>query len=137
MGKGFIKASIGITSIMAVGYILSFVKEAIIANYFGVSVDVDAYTIAITIPVTLFAMVSVSIQSIVIPLYSDSLINGGNNIANTDISNFITIISILVGIFILICELFASGIVYLFAPGFASETHELATQLLRITTPTI
>lgn len=137
MGKGFIKASIGVTLIMAIGYILSFVKEAIIANYFGISVNVDAYTIAITIPVTLFAMVSVSIQSIVIPLYSDSLINEGNNIANSNISNFITVVSILVGIFILICELFASGIVYLFAPGFASETHELATQLLRLTTPTI
>ena len=71
---------------MAIGYILSFVKEAIIANYFGISVNVDAYTIAITIPVTLFAMVSVSIQSIVIPLYSDSLINEGNNIANSNIT---------------------------------------------------
>lgn len=137
MGKSFVKASIGVTVIMVIGYILSFVKEAIIANYFGVSLDVDAYTIAITIPITLFAMVSVSIQSIVIPLYSDSLINEGKDIANRNISNFITVVSILACIFIVFCELFAGGIVYLFAPGFTVETHKLATLLLRITAPTI
>lgn len=137
MAKGFIKSSIGVTAIMAVGYILSFCKEASIANYFGVSLDVDAYTIAITIPVTLFATVSVSIQSIVIPLYSNLLHNEGKEAANSNISNFISIITIISLIFIILCELFADGIVYLFAPGFSSETHNLATQLLRITTPTI
>lgn len=137
MGKSFFKASIGVTAIMAIGYLLSFVKEAIIANYYGVSFDVDAYTVAITIPVTLFAMVSVSIQSIVIPLYSDSLINEGNEAANDNISNFLTVTAFITGIFIIICELFASGIVYLFAPGFSTETHVLATQLLRIMAPTI
>lgn len=137
MEKNLVKSSIGVTIVMALGYLLSFAKESIIANYYGVSLEVDAYTIAITIPVTLFAMVSVSIQSIVIPLYSHSLINDGDEIANYNLSNFLTIVFIISFVFILFCEIFASGIVYLFAPGFSIESHELATMLLRITAPTI
>ena len=74
VGK-YAKTSMWVTIILVIGYVLSFIKEAVIANYYGVSSSVDAYTIALTIPVTLFALISVAIQSVVIPLYSNLLYN--------------------------------------------------------------
>ena len=69
------KSAIGVTIVMIIGYFLSFGKEALVAYYFGVSPEVDAYTIAIQVPVVLFSFVAVAIQSVIVPLYSDILYN--------------------------------------------------------------
>ena len=126
-----------VTLVMVVGYVLSFVKEAIIANYYGVSYLVDAYTIAITIPVTLFAVVSVAIQSICVPIYSDILYKENIEQANLYISRLLSAVSLIAIIFITICEFAASPLIYFFAPGFDTITHELATKLLRICLPIV
>ena len=52
--KNIAKSAIGVTFVMIIGYLLSFGKEAVVAYYFGVSPEVDAYTIAIQVPVILF-----------------------------------------------------------------------------------
>lgn len=133
----YAKTSLLVSIILVVGYILSFLKEAVIANYYGVSSEVDAYTIALTIPVTLFALISVSIQSIIIPLYSNLLYNKGKEEANRYVSNLIVIVSVFSFVIILICEIIASSLTKVFAPGFDVNTHALATSLLRVTLPTI
>ena len=64
--KNIAKSAIGVTFVMIIGYLLSFGKEAVVAYYFGVSPEVDAYTIAIQVPVILFSFVAVAIQSVVV-----------------------------------------------------------------------
>jgi len=135
--NSLVKSSFGVTIILIGGYFLSFVKEAVVASYLGVSNIADAYTIAIQIPVTLFSFVAVSINSIVIPLYTDKLYKEGNFKANLFVNNFLNTILILSVLFIIFGELFSGYIIYLFAPGFSIETHNLATTLLRITFPTV
>lgn len=131
------KSAIGVTVVMVIGYLLSFGKEAVIAYYFGVSSEVDAYTIAIQVPVILFSFVAVAIQSVVVPIYSDILYNQGRDKANQFASNLIVIVTLFVLLLFLLGEIFASGLIYLFAPGFNIEVHNLATTLLRITLPTV
>lgn len=131
------KTTIWYTIIMCIGYIVSFAKEAVVANYFGVSKEVDAYTIALQVPVILFSFVAVAIQSVVVPIYSDLLYNKSQEEANKFASNLLICVLLFAGLFFLLGEVFASGIIYIFAPGFAKETHDLATELLRITLPTI
>lgn len=131
------KSSIIVSVILALGYIVSFIKESIIAKYFGVSADVDAYTIAITIPVVLFSIVTVSIRSVIVPIYSDLLYNKTKNIADKFISNILCCVSIvLIGV-IVVMEVGADYLTWFFAPGFDSTTHDLSTSLLRITLPSI
>lgn len=137
MKKNFAYTSILVTIVMVLGYVLSFVKEAVVANYYGVSSQVDAYTIAITIPVTLFALVSVAIQSVVIPIYSDILYNKDKIEANNYISGLITVVSAISIVLIFIFELAASPLVTVFAPGFDQETHVVAVDLLRLCLPVI
>lgn len=123
--------------ILVVGYVLSFMKEAVIANYYGISASVDAYTIAIQVPVTLFAFVSVAIQSVVIPLYSDLLYKIGHDEANKFIDNLLTIVLLFSLSIIVIGELSAGIFISVFAPGFDFYTHELAKSLLQVTWPSI
>ena len=137
MANKLLKASAGITIIMIFGYILSFIREAIIANYFGLSADVDAYMIAIQIPVLLFSFLSVAVQSVVVPVYSDILYNKGSKDAKEYIDNLLTIL-VLFSLFIVIAgEFLSSPCIYLFAPGFDQCTHVLSASLLRIALPSI
>lgn len=131
------KTTIWFTIVMCIGYIVSFAKEAVVANYFGVSKEVDAYTIALQVPVILFSFVAVAIQSVVVPIYSDLLYNKSQDEANKFASNLLINVLLFAGIFFLLGEIFSSGIIYVFAPGFEKETHDLAAELLRITLPTI
>lgn len=131
------KSAIGVTTVMIIGYLLSFGKEAVVAYYFGVSSEVDAYTIAIQVPVILFSFVAVAIQSVIVPLYSDIFYNQSREKANLFVSNLIIIVSLFVLLLFVLGEVFANGLIYLFAPGFNPEVHDLAVILLRITLPTV
>ncbi|MBD5390256.1 murein biosynthesis integral membrane protein MurJ [bacterium] len=137
MGGKLAKQSIFVTIILFIGYIISFVKETVVANYFGVSAEVDAYTVAITIPVNLFAIIALAIQPIVIPIYSNLRINRSEEQANAYICSLISIIGAISFAFIVLFEILASPIAYLFAPGLEQETHQLVVSLLRITLPTV
>ena len=102
------KSAIGVTIVMIIGYLLSFGKEALVAYYFGVSPEVDAYTIAIQVPVILFSFVAVAIQSVIVPLYSDILYNQSREKTNLFASNLIIIVSLFVLLRYVIGELFAT-----------------------------
>lgn len=133
----FARTSFWITVLLVGGYILAFVKESFIANYFGISNHVDAYNIAIQVPVIVFSFVAVAIKSVVIPLYSDILYNKGREDANHFASSFITLNAFIALAFFLVGELFADIVIKLFAPGFEQETHDIAVNLLRLTLPTM
>ena len=133
----FAKTSFWITVLLVGGYILAFAKESFIANYFGISNHVDAYNIAIQIPVIVFSFVAVAIKSVIIPLYSDLYFNKGQSEANHFASSFITLNIFIAVAFFLVGELFADLIIKLFAPGFDKETHDIAVNLLRLTLPTM
>lgn len=130
--KSFITASIGVTITMIIGFVLSFGKEAIIANYYGVSWYVDAYTIAIQIPISIFSFVTVAVQSVVIPIYSDIYYNKGAEESKQYIDRLLTVLVAFTLVFIGLGVVFSDALVYLFAPGFNTETHELSSNLLKI-----
>ncbi len=129
------KSAVGVTAVMIIGYILSFAKEAIIANYYGVSSATDAYSIAIQVPVLLFAFISVAIRSVVIPIYSDIYYKESQEKANVYANRFLSVTILISFLGIILGEIFAGGLIYIFAPGFSPQTHELAVDLLRLTFP--
>lgn len=137
MGKNIVKTSIWVTLILCIGYAVSFIKESVIANYFGVSADVDAYTIAIQVPVILFSFVAVALRSIVVPIYTDIKHNHGADKSEEYINVLIGILSFCTLLFVAIVFIFAKYVIMLFAPGFSPETNTTAAELLRILSPTI
>ena len=47
--------------ISAIGVVLSFAKESIVAYFFGTSATVDAYVVAVDLPVSLFSLISMAL----------------------------------------------------------------------------
>ena len=135
--NSLIFSSISVAIALLIGYVFSFAKEAILAGYFGVSMEMDAYAMAIQVPVNLFAFVSVAIHSVVVPLYSSILSKEGKVVANDFAVNLVNILIVISILFIFIGEIFAEYIMYLFAPGFNEITHALSVKLLRVTFPTV
>ncbi|MBQ2873134.1 MAG: murein biosynthesis integral membrane protein MurJ [Bacilli bacterium] len=132
-----ITQGIFLSIVAALASVLSFAKEAIFANYFGVSEIADAYTVAIQIPEILFAVIWEAIHAIVVPLYTEKISKEGKRNANKFISTFFTIISLICILFVIFGEIFTNTIVSLFSPGLSSEAHVLATELMRWVLPTL
>lgn len=123
--------------VAAVASVLSFAKEAIFANYFGVSEIADAYTVAIQIPEILFAVIWEAIHAVVVPLYTEKIHKEGKSSANKFISTLFTIISLICILFVIFGELFTGTIVNLFSPGLSAEAHALAAELMKWILPTL
>lgn len=129
MDRWLLKNGVILTLLSVVVAVSSALKEIIFAKFFGVSNIADAYTIAILLPETLFAVVWNAMNTILIPMYQDKLHNSGKKEATYFISIFFSTICIISVSFVLLSEIIADGWVYLFAPGFDAETHKLAVQL--------
>lgn len=132
-----IRSSIGIIIVMIIGYILSFVKEAVFAAYFGVGFQADAFVVAIQVPLVLFAVVAVGIRTVALPIYTKRLLEVGKEHATLFAQNLLTIALITSSCFAVFGILFADWIVYLFAPGFNDQTHILSVILLRVFFPLV
>jgi len=65
--------SIGIITVIAMlSKVLGFLRDALIASYFGASETTDAYFIALTVPNLLFAAFGTAIASGIIPMYVEA-----------------------------------------------------------------
>lgn len=129
--KWFIKNGIILTVLSAIIALTSALKEVVFANYFGVSEQADAYTIALLLPETLFAVVWNALNAILVPKYSEVLYNQGKERARQFIRVFFTAVCVITLSFVLLSEGIADLWVYLFAPGFTPEMHTLTVQLVR------
>lgn len=127
----------GIMLLTLFGQLISFVREAVFAAYYGVSVSADAYVIAAQVPVTLFAVVGVSLTTTVLPIYTKKIKAEGNKEANNFINNMISIFTIISILFVVIGVLFAPEIVNIFAPSFSQSAKLLTIKLTRIIFPIV
>lgn len=112
---------------------LGFVREMVMANYFGTSYVVDAYVMAQSIPEIVFAGVFGSIATSFMPLFSNRIEKEGEKSGNVFTSQIILILLIFSLISAIIGIIFSSEITSIFAKGFAGETAKLTTSFLRIT----
>ncbi len=127
----FLKAVSVVTLLTIVSKLLGFVREAFIANYFGTSIEADAYFIASLIPMMIFTVIGSAISTGIIPLYVSQKKQNEEH-ANKIIGIVATLFT-LVSIFIsALCWIFAENITLLMAPGFSEEQIELTAYLVRL-----
>ncbi len=135
--KWFIKQGAILSIIAVIVSVLSFVKEAVFANYFGVSEIADAYTIAIQAPEILFAVIWEAINAIIIPLYTEKLHKEGAEGGRKFASNILTVICIIIIGILVFAEFAADYVIFLFSPGLTKAAHALAVELIRWILPMI
>jgi putative peptidoglycan lipid II flippase len=111
---------------------LGFLKEVVLASYYGASSISDAYLISLTIPTVIFSFLGVAISTTFIPKFTNIAKNEGDINANRFTSNIINILIIITTILIMIVLVFTEPVVKVFASGFTGETLVLAVRLTRI-----
>ena len=125
--------SISIISILLfLAKIFALVREMTVAKYYGVSGQTDAYNMAFYIIDLSTAMISITVATIIIPMYSRKLAERTKDEADYFANNILWITCFLYGVISLIGIIFAPFLIKIFAPDFNSETSAMTINMIRM-----
>lgn len=116
-----------------VSKLLGFVREMVMAGFFGTSYITDAYVMAQTIPTILFAGILGAIATAYMPLLSEKIEKSGEKAANLFTSQVINILLVLSVLSAGVGFVFSDQFVHLLASGFTGETARLTSIFLKVT----
>ena len=122
----------GVMLTALIGKLLGFIKEIVLAYFFGAGNISDAYLISQTIPGTLFMVVGTGITTCFIPIYIKISNAEGTNQGKEFTNKFITIIACISLGMTLLVGLFPGFFVKIFAFGFDEEAFSLALNFTRV-----
>lgn len=111
---------------------IGFVRELVLANYYGTGFIVDSYVMAQSIPNILVAGVISAAATSYMPIFSRKVElqnEAEGNLFTSQLFNFLTIIA---GVASLIGILFSTQLVNIFAPGFGMQAVTLTSFYLKI-----
>lgn len=117
--------------------ILGFAREITLMYTYGTSAYSDVYITAMNIPLALFSSIGAALVTTFIPIYHESLQDGGEKNAYKFTNNILNIVLILSIVLSIIGYVFAEPLVKLFAMKFEGEKLLLTVQFVRIMMPGI
>jgi putative peptidoglycan lipid II flippase len=136
MNKARLARAAGIVaSLTVVSKLLGFLRETSLAAVFGATADVDAFLVAQTIPSFLFSIVSYSLATTFVPMYSQVRENKGSEAAFRFASTVMWAVLAVGVLFVAIGEVLAGPLARVVAPGFSGDIAKLTTYLSRIIFP--
>ncbi len=134
--NSILKSTIQLTIFAFLAKGLGFIREIVLANYFGASAVSDVFVAVQNIPAVIFSVFGIAVTTGFIPLYTEirtkKNINEAENFTN-NIFNIFLIISIILSILGII---FSKQFVYIFAGGFPKDTFNLCNKFTKIVFPT-
>lgn len=125
------KGTLVLTAFTGLSVALGYVREGVIAYYFGTSPDVDAFLVAFTIPKLLLALATnVTVLSL-LPVYVAHL-RAGETVQARDLAQRgLTLLFTALAVIALLLAVFPVPAMALLAPGFDPAQTARAAQLLR------
>ena len=118
--------------------ITGFLRDMVLANFLGAGAMADAFVVAFKLP-NLFRSLFAegAFTSAFVPLFSQKLVADGKKKSIFFAAQAISVLTVIVGLFVILFELFMPFVVDVLAPGFYNDAgkSELAVQLCRITFP--
>ncbi len=130
------------TGVVALGNIasriLGLAREMLLSHLFGAGIMVDAFNLAIIVPKTLFdLLIGGHVNSALVPVLSEYASARDRSALWRLVNQLLGVVVVLLAALVLALELLAPQIITLIASSEVPETQELATNLLRITTPAL
>ncbi|MEG1930925.1 MAG: murein biosynthesis integral membrane protein MurJ [Anaerovorax sp.] len=110
-----------------------FIRELIMANFYGISYVTDAYVMANTIPSILFAGVFTAVGTAYMPVFSKITEEQGSKAGSKFTSEILNILLIVSVIAAIVGLFFSEEIVSIFAPNFPPNTAELTAFFVKVT----
>ena len=124
--------------ITLVGKVLGLVRDQLLAANYGNGMAAEAFTTASLMPRTFFdAVFASAISASFIPIFNEYLKKKGKKEAFALSNRFITLMGLVTLLMTVVCEIFSTQFVWLFAAGYDNETAALAAQLSHVMFPTI
>lgn len=129
--QGWAAASVLLLAVAVVSKGLGFVREILVANYYGASGLVDAFSIAYSVPLLAAGGISFAFSMALLPKYHQVLAAKGREEANCllvsmHVSSVVLSIAVLLPLWVIPNE-----VIRLVAPGLPSDGVQLAGDLLR------
>ena len=115
---------------------LGFIREMVLANYYGTSYVSDVFVAVQNIPAVIFTVFGTAVTTGFIPLYTEIHTKKGQAEADKFANNVFYIFLILSIILSCLGIIFSKQLVYIFAGGFSGETYELCNNFTKIVIPT-
>jgi putative peptidoglycan lipid II flippase len=109
-----------------------FIREMVMANFYGTSFITDVYVMSSNILIVLFGGIITAISTAYIPIYSKIAEQKGEAEGDCFTSRVISILLIITVVISAIGILFSSQIVSIFIQGFSGETARLASVFIKI-----
>lgn len=133
MSKSNSKTVSIVMMITLVSKCFGFLRDIVLAYYFGAGSVTDAYLVAQTIPEFLFSLVVQAISIGYIPIYVEIVQNKTQADADAFTDKLMTLCLGLCAVTVTVVNLFGKQIVVAFASGFDEPTAMLATEFVSIT----
>ena len=115
---------------------LGFVREMVLANYYGTSYVSDVFVAVQNIPAIIFTVFGTAVTTGFIPLYTEIKVKKNKELADRFANNVFNIFCLLSVFLTILGVLFSKQLVKLFAGGFQGETFILCNQFAKIIMPT-
>ncbi|MCS7202575.1 MAG: murein biosynthesis integral membrane protein MurJ [Dictyoglomus sp.] len=131
------EATILITLLSILSRILGFLREMMIAAFFGARKFTDSFVVAQAVPGILAGLVSGALSSVFIPLYAEWKEKHGKEEAERFANILLSDIFIILLIVTILSYLLSPIIITILAPGFNEETKNLSIYLSYIMLPSI
>ncbi|WP_271400419.1 murein biosynthesis integral membrane protein MurJ [Salinicoccus roseus] len=135
--KNAVKSVVIMVVFSLISSLLGFLREALIAAKFGAGIESDAFFIALTATTLLTLMITKTINTTMIPVFSEIEVKEGKSGKIKHVNNFLNVVFIVSIVIILLGWIFAPVIIRLLAFGFQGSQFELAVLLMRIGLPAI
>jgi putative peptidoglycan lipid II flippase len=117
---------------------LGLAREMAKAYFFGAGGAVSAFDVASQVPTMLYdQLVGGMLSSSLVPVFSDYASSDDSSELWRLLSNMLAVVSILLGVIVLLLELFASLVARALGRGLPLEYLGLAAQMVRITAPAV
>jgi putative peptidoglycan lipid II flippase len=129
------KTAIIITIITLLSKVIGFLRDVLIANYYGTGNETDSFIMAQSVVTILSAVVLAALGTTLIPMLSDYYHTKDIRKTNSFINNVYTFSVLLTTVITIFGYIFAPSIITFFAPGYVGEVRKLTILLTRIILP--
>lgn len=134
-GSKIIRAAFVVMAATLVGRVVGFVREMVIADAFGASMETDAILVAFTIPSMAAMALAGTFNSAFIPVFSSYLEREDRDAANRMASSMINLIALIFIVVIFAALLFTPQLAGVLARGFGPGALVLTEKLMRVIFP--
>lgn len=114
------------------GKVLGFARDLLIAGLFGVSASLDAFFVALNVPVIFVTILGSALSTAFTPVFFSFKKDASKKEHERFVANTTTCIFIAFSLLALVTYIFAAPIVKLMAPGFSGAQIQLAARIVQI-----